>query len=45
VGGCTPNPKKLNPDSTRMAEAKLDAATTRIEEKVLGSKCLNKIRK
>ena len=44
VGGCTPKPKKLKLDSTKMAEATPKVAETKIGAKLLGKICFKIMR-
>ena len=45
IGGCAPIPKKLKPASSKIAEAKLEAAITITGPSTLGNICLLMIRK
>ena len=40
IGGCAPKPKKLNPVSNKIAEAKFAEATTKIGPAIFGKICL-----
>src|ERR1041385_6010144 len=44
VGGCAPNPRKLKPASSKIAEAKFDEASTKIGPMILGKICRLMIR-